>query len=528
MKFYGETTADPDADAETFHVPEPEDEELDLGFDLDDTQYNEYGQKILFQPNPGPQEAFLSATEREVLYGGAAGGGKSFAMLADPMRYFDVPQFSGLLLRRSTEELRELIWKSQELYSNVFDSDIKFGAKSNAWVHKNGGRIWMTYLDRDEDVLRYQGQAFSWIGFDELTQWATPFPWDYLRSRLRTTTKKLPLYMRASSNPGNVGGWWVRKMFIDPAPPGESFWATDIETEEVMVYPERDMKGGPHRFAGRPLFKRRFIPSTLKDNPYLYSSGEYEANLLSLPEVQRKQLLEGSWDIVDGAAFPEFNRHIHVVKPYNVPNSWLKFRACDYGYSSFSGIVWFALHPSGQLVVYRDLEVSKVTAYDLADMIHEIEMEANDFVQFGVLDWSIFRSMGDRGKSLQNDFMRHNLRWRKADRSKGSRIAGKNEIHKRLQTANEFTGEPELVFFETATNCIQQIPILPLDKNNVEDVDTKARDHIYDALRYGVNSRPNPGNNPEYLSMFLRRADAKRTSNPSTRQREPADKTFGY
>lgn len=447
----------------------------------------------------------------------------SFAMLADPMRSFDIPQFSGLLLRRTTEELRELIWKSQELYSEVFLEDMKFGARSNAWVHKNGGRLWMTYLDRDEDVLRYQGQAYNWIGFDELTQWSSPFPWNYLRSRLRTTTRRLPLYMRASSNPGNVGGWWVRKMFIDPAPPGTPFWATDIETGEVLRYPELDHHKQPHRFAGQPLFQRRFIPSTLKDNPYLYSTGEYEANLLALPEIQRKQLLEGSWDVVEGAAFPEFSRPIHVIKPYPLPDSWLKFRGCDYGYTSFSGVVWCCLHPSGQIIVYRDLEVSKVTAYDLVDLIANIEK--NDNVSYGVLDWSVFRAMGDRGKSLEQDFHRHRMRWRKADRSKGSRVAGKNEIHRRLQTINEITGEPELVFFENATNCIQQIPIIPLDRNNPDDVDTNSRDHVYDALRYAVTSRPNPGKNPVYLDYAMSR---RTISNPYAVQREPSDPVFGY
>jgi len=107
------------------------------------------------------------------------------------------------------------------------------------------------------------------------------------------------------------------------------------------------------------LFKRRFIPARLKDNPYLSQQGDYEAMLLSLPEQQRRQLLDGDWDIKEGAAFTEFNRHDHVIEPFEIPNNWVKFRACDYGYGSYTGVLWFAVSPDEQLVVYRELYVLK-------------------------------------------------------------------------------------------------------------------------------------------------------------------------
>ena len=165
-------------------------------------------QNVVFAPNKGPQTEFLAASEREVLYGGSAGGGKSFAMLADPLRYMGHPQFSGLLLRHTTEELRELIFKSQELYPKVWKG-IKWYERKMQWVAPSGARLWMSYLDRDEDVMRYQGLAFSWIGFDELTQWGSPFAWNYMRSRLRSTAPDLPIFMRATTNPGGIGHHWV-------------------------------------------------------------------------------------------------------------------------------------------------------------------------------------------------------------------------------------------------------------------------------------------------------------------------------
>ena len=472
-----------------------------------ETQAIEETANVLFKPNRGPQTDFLAAAEREVLYGGSAGGGKSYAMLSDPLRYMGHPAFSGLLLRHTKEELRELVFKSQELYPKIWPG-IKWSERKMQWTAPSGARLWMSYLDRDDDVLRYQGLAFSWIGFDELTQWATPYAWNYMRSRLRSTAPDLPIFMRATTNPGGRGHHWVKKTFIDPAPYNRAFDATDTETGEVLRYP------AGHAKAGRPLFKRRFIPARLSDNPYLAESGDYEAMLLSMPERQRRQLLDGDWDIKEGAAFTEFDRHIHVIEPFDIPNNWVKFRACDYGYGSKSGVVWFAVAPNEQLVVYRELYVSKVLATDLADMI--IDLEAGDgTIRYGVLDSSLWHKRGDTGPSLAEQMISRGCRWRPSDRSRGSRVAGKNEIHRRLQV-DEFTEEPRLVFFNSCTNVISQLPSIPLDKKNPEDIDTHSEDHLYDALRYGIMSRPR-------FSIF----DYDPMGRPSTGMRV-ADSTFGY
>jgi len=462
---------------------------------------------VLFKPNPGPQTEFLAASEREVLYGGSAGGGKSYAMLADPLRYMGHPQFSGLLLRHTTEELRELIFKSQELYPKIWPG-IKWSERKMQWTAPSGARLWMSYLDRDEDVLRYQGLAFSWIGFDELTQWQSPYAWNYMRSRLRSTAPDLPIFMRATTNPGGRGHHWVKKMFIDPAPYGQAYDATDSETGEVLRYPSG------HQKAGKPLFKRRFIPARLSDNPYLAEAGDYEAMLLSLPEQQRRQLLEGDWDIKEGAAFTEFDRNIHVIEPFNIPSNWVKFRACDYGYGSYSGVVWFAVSPSEQLIVYRELYVSKVLASDLAEMVLELEAQDGN-IKYGVLDSSLWHKRGDTGPSLAEQMIQKGCRWRPSDRSRGSRVAGKNEIHRRLQV-DEFTEEPRLVFFNSCTNLVAQLPSIPLDKKNPEDIDTKSEDHLYDALRYGIMSRPR-------FSIF----DYDPMGRPGGGM-QVADATFGY
>jgi hypothetical protein len=437
---------------------------------------------IIFSPNPGPQTEFLAASEREVLYGGAAGGGKSIGLLADPMRYFANANFNGLILRRTNDELRELIWKSQELYPKAYPG-AKWQEKKSQWVFPSGARLWMTYLEREEDVLRYQGQAFSYIGFDELTQHSTPFAWNYMRSRLRTTDPGLPIFMRATTNPGGPGHQWVKQMFIDPAPPNKAFAARDLETGDPLVYPEG------HEKEGQSLFSRKFIPATLKDNPYLFEDGAYEANLLSLPEMQRRQLLEGDWAVADGAAFPEFRQSVHVVDPFDIPPDWRRFRSCDFGYSSYSAVHWYAIDPAFEtLIVYRELYVSRQTGRDLAKLI--LDAERGENISYGMLDSSCWHNRGQIGPSIAEEMISMGCRWRPSDRSAGARVAGKNRLHELLKV-DESTEVPGIIFFNNCRQIIADLPVIPSDPKGGDDIDVRYKsDHAYDSIRYGIMSRP--------------------------------------
>ena len=474
---------------------------------------------VVFVPNEGPQTNFLAAPEREVLYGGAAGGGKSYGLIADPMRYFHHPQFAGIILRRTNDELRELIWKTQELYPKAFKG-AKWKSQKSEWEFPNGGRLWMSYLERDEDVLRYQGQAFCYIGIDELTQYATPFAWNYMRSRLRTTAPDLPIFMRATTNPGGPGHGWVKRMFIDPAPANKAYWATDIETGEVLArpatYPQGHPKAGkPSDKAGQPLFKRKFIPASLYDNKYLAEDGAYEANLLSMPEGQRRQLLEGDWSIAEGAAFNEYRAHLHTVEPFEIPPEWRRFRSCDYGYSTYSAVHWFAIDPVYEtLYVYRELYLSKHTGEALADAI--LEAEGSENLSYGVLDSSCWHQRGQRGPSIAEVMIQRRCRWRPSDRTKGSRVAGKNRLHELLKV-NEETELPGIVFFNTCRQIIADLPVIPSCPKGSDDIDVRySSDHAYDSVRYGIMTRP---------KSFSMLEDWGKSSNSTYR---PASRTFGY
>jgi len=419
----------------------------------------EVNDNVIFKPNSGPQTDFLAAPERDVLYGGAAGGGKSYAMLIDPLRFAHRAAHRALILRRSMPELRELIDKSRELYPKAFPG-CKYKEVEKLWNFPSGAKVEFGFLERDADVYRYQGQAYSWIGFDEITHLPTEFGWNYLASRLRTTDPEITPYMRCTANPGGVGATWVKKRYIDPHPPNETF-------------------------IGEDNLSRKFIPARLDDNPFLAEDGRYEEMLKALPPTQRKQLLEGNWDVNEGAAFTEFDVHAHVITPFELPISWERIKGIDYGYASESACVWGAVDPSdGTLIIYRELYQKNLTGQDLGERITQMELSDPYSVQ-GVLDTAAWARTGTTGPTVGETLVRAGHKLRRADKN---RIQGKIQIHEYLKIQQ--SGRPRLKIFNTCPKLIRELQSIPLDKSNPEDVDTHAPDHAYDALRYLIMSRP--------------------------------------
>ena len=441
---------------------------------------------IIFKANGGPQEDFLAAAETDVLYGGAAGGGKSYAMLVDPLRYAHRAAHRGLIIRRSMPELRELIDKSRELYPKAFPG-CKYKEVEKLWNFPSGAKIEFGFLERDADVYRYQGQAYSWIGFDEITHLPTEFSWNYLASRLRTTDPEITCYMRCTANPGGVGASWVKKRYIDPSTPYESFEGADGLT-------------------------RKFIPARLQDNPFLALDGRYEKMLKALPPTQRQQLLEGNWDVAEGAAFTEFLPHLHVITPFEIPLSWERIKGIDYGYASESACIWGAVDPSdGTLIIYRELYRKGLLGTELAEMITDMEMQDPFSVQ-GVLDTACWSRTGTTGPTIGETLQRAGHKLRRADKN---RIQGKIQIHEYLKVMQ--SGRPRIQIFNTCPNLIRELQSIPLDKRNPEDVDTHAPDHAYDALRYLIMARPRINDTMSQMRQLSRE-----------RHFQPVDSTFGY
>jgi hypothetical protein len=446
----------------------------------------EVSKEVIFKANEGPQEDFLAAGETDVLYGGAAGGGKSYAMLVDPLRYAHRKAHRALILRRTMPELREIIDKSRELYPKAFPG-AKYREVEKLWNFPSGAKVEFGFLEKDADVYRYQGQAYSWIGFDEIQHLPTEFAWNYMASRLRTTDPDIVECLRATANPGGAGAAWVYKRYIDPSPSNETFRGADGLT-------------------------RKFIPARLKDNPYLAKDGRYEQMLKSLPPTLRQQLLEGNWDVSEGAAFTEFDPVVHTITPFAIPLHWERTKGIDYGYASESACVWGAVDPEdGTLIIYRELYRKGLLGTDLGEMLTNMELPDPISVA-GVLDTACWNRTGMTGPTVGETLLKAGHKLRRADKN---RKQGKIQVHEYLKLSQ--SGRPRLQIFNTCPNLIRELQSIPLDKRDPEDVDTHAPDHAYDALRYLIMARP------RVQDTFSRMRDLHRET-----LYQPSDSTFGY
>jgi hypothetical protein len=293
--------------------------------------------------------------------------------------------------------------------------------------------------------------------------------------------------MRCTANPGGVGATWVKKRYIDPSEPNQSFIGDDN-------------------------LSRKFIPARLEDNPFLAEDGRYEEMLKALPPTQRKQLLEGNWDVNEGAAFTEFDIDAHVITPFELPISWERVKGIDYGYASESACVWGAVDPSdGTLIIYRELYQKNLTGQDLGERITQMELSDPYAVQ-GVLDTAAWARTGTTGPTVGESLVRAGHKLRRADKN---RVQGKIQIHEYLKIQQ--SGRPRLQIFNTCPNLIRELQSIPLDKSNPEDVDTHAPDHAYDALRYLIMSRPRIQDSFSRIrNLHLQQAYT------------PADSEFGY
>lgn len=455
--------------------------------------------KVGWEPFVGPQTHFLEADEFEVLFSGGRAPGKSDALLIDPLRFCHLSYFRGLLIRKAMQDLRDLIRRAKELFPLAFPGT-RWKEQEKLFVFPSGATIECGYCDHEDDVGRYLGQEYSWLGIDELTQLEKEETYEKLVACIRKGGEGIKNYVRATTNPSGVGKAWVKRRWVDKGPMGKS-----IIIPTFIPQLNRTV-----------VRTRKWIHGTVFDNPKVVAENpEYIAMLQSIDnEVLRAQWLEGDWDTAEGLAFDEFDRKVHVIKPFTIPVNWHKFRACDWGFKTKAVCLWMAVDYDGTVYVYRELVTGggKVIAPRFGEMVLEIEREAKETVRYGVLDASAWSQRGENAPAPAEDMA--GLSWRPSDRTKHSRLTGKLQVHNYLQK-DPISGKPKVFIFDNCLDLISCLTSLPINKNDPEDVKDDGDDHAYDALRYGLMTRPRLNNNYNF----------------GITQAEPQpilDKVFGY
>lgn len=415
------------------------------------------------------QKLFHSCPADEILYGGAAGGGKSEAMLMDAlknaMKHGDVRI---IMFRRTFADLeRSLILRSKQIYPREL---AEYNESKKRWRFTNGSMIEFAHMQKESDVYNYQGAEYDFIYWDELTHF-TYNQYSYMLSRLRGVNPAIKRQVKSATNPGGVGHAWVKERFID------------VGTAETILRPE------PTTEEPKPG-TRCFIPAKIHDNQILLQNDPtYLRRLENLPEGVRKQLLDGNWDSFDGMAFSEWEKDVHVIKPFKIPEHWKRFRSVDYGRTAPFCCLWFAVDFDYNIYIYREAYQSGLNAVDQADVINEMT-PAHEHIDYTVLDSACWIP-NQHGESISDTYAARGLYCEQASKN---RLNGKDRVHAWLKVyESEKTGKiSKLKVFDTCRHLIRTMPSLPVDIRNPEDVDTDAEDHAYDALRYGLMSRPDP------------------------------------
>jgi hypothetical protein len=446
--------------------------------------------RIPYTPQPRQIKYHQAKDIDELLYGGAAGGGKSEATIWDSLKY--AVQYKGsrqVIFRRTFPDLqRSIIMRTLQAYPKQL---CKYNQSKHEWVFVNGSVIELAYWDNDSNYMNYQGAEYDVIRWEELTQFEERW-YIYMLSRLRSGGNDYPKAVKSTTNPGGVGHAWVKKRFIDIGEP-ETVHSVPVTNDNgvQLKYPPQ------HPRAGELAFNRViFFPANVFDNMALMNNDpSYLMRLMALPDNERKQLLEGDWDTFAGQYFSEFSREVHVVEPFEIPLHWKKFRALDEGYNDPFVCLWITLDPKGNAYIYRELVKRQLIT---TEQIRETKLMSlvTEEISYNVADTSFWNKAKTENVRPADLFAEHYMPLQQA---KKERINGWKRMREWLHVYDEMdtaTGKTyksaKLKIFSTCRQTIEAIPSMIYDSVHIEDVESHGLDHAPDCVRYWCMSRPKP------------------------------------
>lgn len=403
------------------------------------------------------QQSFIDSQAFETLFGGAAGGGKSYGQLVDGLLYaLNYPKSKQIIFRSTFADLeKSLIRTSMDLYPlSIAD----YNSSKHTWKFENGSIIDFGYIQYEKDVYQYQSAEYDVIRFDELTHF-TEFMYTYLISRCRGANP-YPKRIKSSTNPGGVGHNWVKERFIDIGMPN-TIHTCKLDTGETTT--------------------RIFIPSLVQDNKFMLTyDPDYIKRLDALPEKERQALKYGNWDIFDGQFFSEFNRNIHVCEPFEIPKDWYIYFTMDYGLDMLAGY-WIAVDYNNNAYVFREVYMPNLIVSKARDTIKEL---TNENIYMHLAPPDLWNRHKETGKSTADIFAEGNIILYPTN---NDRKQGWLQMKEWLKVFEDEQGckTSKLKIFSTCKNLIRCIPQLQHDEKKIGDVANEPHEitHGPDAIR---------------------------------------------